>query len=357
VYYRGILTEYPFQAHLYGQDQEVIRDCIVGLIQATCEQYGNPQNFRDWAYATFGRGIAEHFMIPYNEKLWAIDLTEMGYDWISSRIPIPNVKDVLDGALNPPKRKYGPNATFCYPLKGGMKFLPESFLPYVKNLHLNTEVKQIQLKEKKLVVGRNSKEIKYDKIVFSLPLHKIRELIDNLPYEVENAIKRLQFNKVYAVNLGIERQSISDKHWIYFPESKFIFQRTSFPANLSPCMVPEGKSSITAEVSASKHKLVGIEREELIERVIDDLEFVELIRRDEIVLRDLRVLNPAYVIYDLNHMKNVKTIHEFLRKNSIYPCGRFGEWEYLNMDQAILSGKRVAEKLMQVKALAYERTR
>ncbi len=66
---------------------------------------------------------------------------------------------------------------------------------------------------------------------------------------------------------------------------------------------------------------------------------------NEIIVKNILTLGPAYVIYDLNHCKNVDLIHQFLEKNDIYPCGRFGEWEYLNMDHSILSGKKVAEMI------------
>ena len=39
-------------------------------------------------------------------------------------------------------------------------------------------------------------------------------------------------------------------------------------------------------------------------------------------------------------------IHRYLRELDIFPCGRYGDWEYLWADQAILSGKRVAEKVL-----------
>ena len=56
-------------------------------------------------------------------------------------------------------------------------------------------------------------------------------------------------------------------------------------------------------------------------------------------------LTPAYVIYHNQHLQDVDLIHEYLRSIDIYPCGRFGDWEYLNMDHSIMSGKRVAEEL------------
>ena len=54
----------------------------------------------------------------------------------------------------------------------------------------------------------------------------------------------------------------------------------------------------------------------------------------------------AYVIYDLDHRKNVNIVHSYLEDNHITPIGRFGEWEYHNMDKAIQSGKRAAEALL-----------
>jgi len=345
VYYRGVYTEYPFQAHLHGREPEVIKECILGLVRSAYEKSRKPHNFEEWIHTTFGEGMAKHFMVPYNTKQWATDLKRMNYDWISSRVPIPSLEEVLDGALKPPIRKYGPNAYFWYPLRGGIGSLPEGFLPHVRNLRLNTEVKEIDPKKKKVVIGESKKEVRYDKLVLTLPICRLLDLVNDPPNEVGKAIQELQYNKVYAINLGINKKSISDKHWIYFPEKEFIFQRIDFPMNLSHYMVPRGKSSITAEVSVSKHRPLDVEGERLVERVIRDLARLGIIGEDEVVLRDLRVLDPAYVIYDLDHGKNVKIIHEYLKSNGIYPCGRFGEWEYLNMDHAILSGKRVVEEI------------
>lgn len=344
VFYKDVYTEYPFQANLYGHEPEIIKECVLGLVNARSKNRKNPKNFEDWIYTTFGEGIAKHFMIPYNRKQWAIDPSKMDFNWIKDRVPVPKIEDVLDGALKPPNKKYGPNAYFWYPANGGTGALPNGFLPYISNLNLNFEVRKISLKNKTIRV--NEKEIEYDKLISTIPLHKIVTLMDDVPAEIEKVAKSLEYNTVYAVNLAVEKPNISEYHWVYFPEDEFIFQRISFPMNLSPNMAPTGKSSITAEVSVSKYKPLKINKDELIERVIDDLMSIEMIKeRDEIILKDLRVLNPAYIIYDLNHRKNVDSILEFLRENNIYSCGRFGEWEYLNMDHAILSGKKIVEEL------------
>jgi UDP-galactopyranose mutase len=55
---------------------------------------------------------------------------------------------------------------------------------------------------------------------------------------------------------------------------------------------------------------------------------------------------PAYVIYDLAHGKNVATIREWLRAQRIWTAGRFGEWQYFNMDHSMASGKAAAEAIL-----------
>ena len=51
---------------------------------------------------------------------------------------------------------------------------------------------------------------------------------------------------------------------------------------------------------------------------------------------------PAYVIYDLEHASNVGTIRTWLDEHGIVVAGRFGEWQYHNMDHAMKSGRDAA---------------
>ena len=55
---------------------------------------------------------------------------------------------------------------------------------------------------------------------------------------------------------------------------------------------------------------------------------------------------PAYVIYDLGHAENVATIRDFLRQYGIRTVGRFGEWQYFNMDHSMRSGKTAADEIL-----------
>jgi len=122
-----------------------------------------------------------------------------------------------------------------------------------------------------------------------------------------------------------------------------VFNRISFPMNFSPETTPEGRSSILVEVTYRDH----VDIEETRERVLIDLVKTGLIDPDdEVETCTSASFKYAYVIYDLDHRKNVNIIHRYLEDNHITPIGRFGEWEYHNMDKATQSGKRAAEALL-----------
>jgi UDP-galactopyranose mutase len=350
VYSRGVFTPYPWQANTHGLPVEIVKECLMGVIKATYEKNGKQPsvNFEEWCFATFGDGLAKHFMIPYNTKLWAIDLKGMTDAWIKDRVMTPLLDEVVEGALHRPKRDYGPNSVFWYPEKGGIEALPRGFLPYLdkKKIFLNTGVEKI-FWEEKCVLTADGGKMHYKKLISSLPLPVImKQLEPVVSPDLRDAAGSLEHNKVYAVNIAVKREKLSPYHWVYYPEEKYLLHRISFPGNFSAYMTPGGWSSITVEISASKYRQIPAGAK-LIERVIADLRESKMVMDDDIVeVKSVLVLNPAYVVYNHNHRGSVDKLHQFLRENEIFPCGRFGEWEYLNMDHSILSGKIAVESIV-----------
>ncbi len=184
------------------------------------------------------------------------------------------------------------------------------------------------------------RETTSEKIISSIPLPDLVDILHDPPEEVVKAASSLVYNSLVCVNIGVKRPGIIDKHWLYFPEEEFIFNRMSFPMNFSEHTTPGSRSSILVEVT---HREAGVDPERIQNRVVEDLKKTGIImERDEIEVCDTSTFKYAYVIYDLDHRKNVGIVHDYLNSNGIMPVGRFGEWEYFNMDKAILSGKNAA---------------
>ncbi len=338
-----LYTRFPFQSHLYGLPVSVVKDCIVGFFRALQKTEQKPRDYEEWIKWNFGDGIAEHLMIPYAEKIWTVPPGEMNFEWVWNRVPRLTLEELLEGALQDNPKLFGFNKEFWYPLHGGIEALPLAFVPEIKKVNLGVEAKKIYLK-KKYVEFTSRKKVFYEKLVSTLPLPEVIRYADEVPAEIERASRELENNSVYCVNLGIERENISPFHYVYFYEPEFLFHRISYPMNFSVHTTPGTCSSISTETSYSKYRKLS--RENVIERVVEDLIKAKILFPDDkILVSDVADIKYAYIIYDKNHRKNVDKIHTFLRKNSIFPCGRFGEWEYFNMDHSLNSGRKTAEEI------------
>ncbi|MHC4476820.1 MAG: protoporphyrinogen/coproporphyrinogen oxidase [Planctomycetota bacterium] len=342
-------TRFPFQSHLYGLPKNLVKSCIMGLFEARMLDGKTPaaKNYHEWMNRIFGKGITDSLMVPYAEKLWTVPPSAMNYDWIERRVPQPDIETILEGALGNLDKRVGFNNDFWYPEKDGISALPHALAKRPQQLHLNKEVMEIDLKNKEMTI-KTGERVRYDRMISSLPLPLMVELTRDAPRRIVEAANDLKHNSILCVNLGVRRPEISDKHWIYYYEKEFCFHRISFQMNFSPYTVPRGMSSISTEVAYSQYKRIS--KKNIIDRVINDLIKAGILRKDdEIMVSDVRDIKYAYIIYDHNHRKNVRTIHHYFNNRDIYPCGRFGEWEYYNMDHSILSGRRVALKLAEKK--------
>ncbi len=350
IYLHDTLVKYPFETFLFGLPPKVILECLEGVLDARkCAPKDRPANFRDWILQTFGEGIAKHYFIPYNQKVWKHPLEKMGIDWISGRVPNPDIKDMLRGALGIQNREFGPNANFHYPVRGGIGSLPAAMAMCVQNLRPGCEVTGISKGAGGLDVAftfRGREQVQpFRRLISTLPLPELVPLVEDAPAEVRQAAKDLVFTRLVCMGIGVERGCISDKHSIYYPEKEFLFNRISFPMNMAASTAPKGHSSILVEVTHRKDERPDLERTG--RRVLKDLERAGILRKgDKIDHQEVRTYSHGYVVYDLDHRKNVDIIHEYLKGIGVWPAGRFGDWEYHNMDRSMLSGKRAAEDAM-----------
>jgi UDP-galactopyranose mutase len=343
IYLKGAFARYPFEVNLHNLPEDVIQECIDGVVN---RKTIDAKNFEEWIYSTFGDGIAKHYMIPYNRKIWKYDLSKMNINWISGRVPSPSIEEMKEGAAGTLKRDYGPNAEFMYPKHGGIGALANKLS---KGLNISKGSKVVEIRpsgtDVKVRYEREgeTREVTAEKVLSSIPLPDLVDILHDSPEEVVKAAGSLVYNSLVCVNIGVRTPGIIDKHWLYFPEDDLIFNRISFPMNFSEHTTPGDASSVLVEVT---HREASVDLESIRDRVFEDLTKTGILEEeDEIEVCDTSAFKYAYVIYDLDHAKNVGIIHDYLESVNVIPIGRFGEWEYFNMDKALLSGKNVASRI------------
>lgn len=344
IYSKDIFTRYPFQANFYGLPKQVVRDCLIGLIKAkVTSPYKRPDangNFEDWIVKTFGRGIAEHFMLPYNKKFWTVEPGELNCDWLDGFVPVPPLEDTITGAIQDNAKSYGYNSRFWYPVKGGISQLANSFADRAKNTYFNKRAVTLD-QYRKEVVFEDGMIRRFKKLITTIPLPELSGILINIPDKVREAFSMLRFTSVYVVNLGIKREDVSEKHWIYYPEKDFVFYRIGFPTNFSMDVAPSGRTSIYSEVSYSQHK--PIDKNKILSDTIEGLKKARLITDSDETEVCLPIdIKYGYVVYDANRRYAVSVIKDYLKRFNIHTIGRYGSWSYMSMEDVILEGKETA---------------
>ena len=354
IYSKGVHTRYPFQGALYGLPVDVIKECVMGAIEA---KYGKPAedavgggkperfaHFEEFIYRVWGAGIARHFAIPYNRKLWTVPLDEMETSWLGGRVPLPNLEEMIEGALRPVAKPMGPNARFGYVLRGGFQTMMDGFLPHLRGqLLLHAGVQRIST-EDRAVELQDGRRFHWEQLISTMPLPLlVAALGDEPPPDVRAAAGRLRHVSVRCVNLGIGRERLTEKHWIYYPEST-VFHRIFVQGNASPYCNPPGGFGLTCEITYSPSKPLPCDGAALIQRCIEDCHLVGMFDPSDPVRVANQIDIPyGYVVYDHEREENVATIRRWLSARDIHLAGRYSEWKYYNSDHAFIAGRAAAE--------------
>src|SRR5581483_1115444 len=117
-------------------------------------------------------------------------------------------------------------------------------------LYLGCRVTALVLRDR-LVEINGRYQVPYGRLVSTLPLPVLVRLMgDEAPSRVRAAAAALRWTSVINVNLGLDRPGDPTRHWVYFPERRFVFYRVGFPSAVEGAgMAPRGRSSLNAEVS------------------------------------------------------------------------------------------------------------
>jgi protoporphyrinogen oxidase len=343
IFSHGVLTRYPYQANLYGLPPEVIKECLLGVVDAkltaaSSSTAGEPRNFEEYCLRHFGAGISKHFMIPYNEKIWGVHPREITAAWCSRFVPLPNLEQIIAGAVGAGPPEMGYNQTFLYPTDGGIETFTRALASGLARERVATGVSPdtIDWRRRELTVGGET--VTYRALVATIPLPELLKRMPGLPPEVESAAARLRCTTLRYLNIGARGRPPADWHWIYVPEKRYPFYRVNVFSTAMPSMAPDGCSSICVEM-ADRGPVSGATVTETIAALV---QAGALSHPDDVLFVDEKQIEYAYVVFDQHYYSSTRTIFEFLEANRIHPRGRYGAWTYNAMEDCVLAGREVA---------------
>ncbi len=345
IFSKGVYTPYPFQTNTHGLPTEVVAEILTSFVSETLVNppEKEPETFEEWVLKYMGSGIAKHFMVPYNSKLWRTHPRDMTPLWCQIYIPKPTLEQIIKGALAPPEGTIGYNAGFIYPQKGGINALPKALAKALKQDRIRYKTEPVEISAKKKTAKLSDGSVtNYRHLVSSAPLPELVKLIVDAPKSVRQAAEKLVCNQVCYYNIALKDKPLRKSHWAYLPEPNVVFYRAGSFSNAAPYMAPKGKGNLYVEVS---HRGDLNYRGQYAKLVKNLVECGMIKSRDSIEHYERRNIEYAYVVFDKNYLKSTETIHGWLKKNGIYSIGRYGRWTYNSMETAIIDGYQTADAI------------
>ncbi len=336
------IIPYPFQLHLAYAPEQVRRECLEELPSepSTETEYSS---FGEWIKANLGEGIGRHFMVPYNEKLSTVSVDELTCEWLGRFVPQPSLEDIRRGAETKRTVETGYNSSFLYPAQGGIATLSSGLAGLVRNLVTGARVVEIDT-DRRRVRTEDGRSFGYgEALIATIPLPRLASIVTPGDPAFDGA-SQLRANCVTCVNVGLKSANpkFSQYQWIYMPEPHFSAYRVGFYSRFASSMAPKGRESVYVEIAHSHNRAKG----EIVKAAIGDLIKLGAIDDARAVDTVFPVrIDCAYVIHDHGTSAIRSRLHGELERRDIAVAGRYANWEYSAMEDAIVDGLRTAQRI------------
>lgn len=350
VWMRDRWIPYPFQNNIWRLQEAELNACVEGLKALKAKGAEPPATFRDWLLGSFGQGICDTFLFPYNRKVWAYDPSALNVAWMGERVATVNLQRILDNiALKRDDVSWGPNSTFRFPLHGGTGAIwkaVQQLLPQA-NLHFGRGITRIDTRNRRIETSAGEM-VEDDVLISTMPLDRLLTTIDG-PDHVKALASRFVHSSSHIIGVGMSGtvpEALKTKCWIYFPEPQMPFYRATVFSNYSPNNAPPGHWSLMAEVSESPEKPVA--GETVVDEVVAAFAQCGFIDRSHVVSRWHRRLEHGYPTPWIGRDEVLQQVERALHAAGIYSRGRFGAWKYevSNQDHSLMQGVEAVDRIL-----------
>lgn len=330
IYYAGRHVDFPFQRNIHQLPQAEFLKCLGGLFE---RPDGAPSNFKEMLHAKFGQGISEKFLVPYNEKLYATELSNLDVDAMGRFFPHASAEDIVRGLQTDTSTSY--NSSFTYPMGGAIEYV-RAIAQDVEpgRILTDTRVEQIDLKNKVAHTGNGP--IQFEYLISSAPFPQLLSL-SGVPHQSQI----YSHNKVLVFNLGFDTKGPKGVHWIYYPQKDLSFYRVGFYDNIfdSKRMSLYVELGYPAGVALSPEDIDKAKAQ-----VLADLGTCGVITGQQLVSSHHVVLDPAYVHITQDSIREVKNKQALLATRGVHSIGRYGGWTYCSIEDNIIEAHALADR-------------
>jgi protoporphyrinogen oxidase len=343
----GAMTRYPIENDLVALPLPLRADAVVSMLRAQ-NNHSEPNNLAEWFVAHFGEVLTSTYFRPYNEKIWNVPLEELSMSW-SERIPKPPIEDVIRGALGEISEGYLHQLYYSYPLHGGYAAIMDAWAAGIPDERkvLGSTVTGVIPTSRGVTVKTAGQDWEFERVVSTLPLHELVQMVPDVPTPVATAVSRLVVNPMVVTTLGFKGEDHNQFTAVYIPDDDYLVNRVSYPAVFSPHNAPPGCFSIQAEITTTPgSELLTWGDDAVVKHVLDGLLARSLVPDGaELVFQRIERFKYAYVVYTQGYEEDLRVAADWFASKKILIHGRFGAHQYVNVDGCLNNSIDLARRL------------
>jgi protoporphyrinogen oxidase len=201
----------------------------------------------------------------------------------------------------------------------------------------------------RVVYSENGTEqtIACDGVLSTLPLPALVGMLSPaLPPGVADHAAKLRYRSLKLIYIALKRDRLTDYHWVYLLDEHFRVNRMSEQKNVSPHMVPPGRTMLCIELSCWRDEPLWTASDEEIYRIaLKDLLLMGYgIKESEVDSYYVTDIATAYPVYELNFEDHlIPTLEGVHQVPNLMTLGRHGLFLNNSMDDNFLLGMKAAD--------------
>jgi len=353
IYFKGGFIDFPLSPLNLLRRLGIPTFCKAGieLLAARLSRTEKNGSFQNFAVRTYGRSIAEFFLLGYSEKLWGLPSVRLSPKIAGSRMKGLDLKAFIIEALQGQKAKTEHlDGAFYYPSLG-IGTISERLAEVCgeENVRKNAKVTGVIHHGKRIcaIEVNGSEEIATEFVVSTLPLDRFLNMIRPVPDdETLKLSKSLRYRSILLVAFFLDKENVSGNASIYFPDPDIPFTRIHEPRNRSLKMSPPGKTSLIVEIPCQQNDSTWeMPDEQLVFLVKSKLVQAGLLEEQEIIGSATRRMPYAYPVLERDFEEKIRTVNRFLNRfENLRFSGRNGRYVYGHVHDMMDMGREIIEE-------------
>ena len=334
----------------------ILFDYTIATLTSLFAPAKKEHSFEEWGVRNLGRTLYDLCFGIYSARVWGLPTSQISSKQ-AQRVAKLNLKNIILRTLGIKADPVTYFTKYFYPRKG-ISLLYEGMAAEISaagnQVCLNAPaVRVVRTGDKAsrvtYLINGVEQSVECDILLSTLPLPALVNMMSPaLPQTVIDHAAKLRYRSLKLIYIALKRDRLTDYHWVYLLDEHFRVNRMSEQKNVSPDMVPPGRTILCIELSLWKNEPLWKASDEEIYRIAlrDLMKMGYGVTESEVESYYVTEIPTAYPVYELNFEDHLIPVLEGVHAiRNLMTLGRHGLFLNNSMDDNVGLGFQIADHI------------